>query len=227
MLMELYRKAGNETDKTWKNAQNKYTHNKWTKEQNPILNWTLGNSDRTTRKPSSPKQASHKKSLPKQTPLNQATHKHTTNKKNAPRKNKANTPNAIVNAILINCGFVDPKSLRMRKAANKTLQIIQNRANTPNAIVNAILVNCGFIDPKSQRMKKAAKKTSRIIQLKQKNKGQHNTSRTQTQNTTNTTNTNKKIRKHTDNEAGSTVQHGKIITSERHNKRRKKNHNTK
>jgi len=227
MLMELYRKAGNETDKTWKNAQNKYTHNKWTKEQNPILNWTLGNSDRTTRKPRTPKQASHKKSLPKQTPLNQATHKHTTNKKNAPRKNKANTPNAIVNAILINCGFMDPKSPRMRKAANKTLQIIQKKANTPNAIVNAILVNCGFIDPKSQRMRKAAKKTSRIIQLKQKNKGQHNTSRTQTQNTTNTTNTNKKIRKHTDNEAGSTVQHGKIITSERHNKRRKKNHNTK
>jgi hypothetical protein len=68
-------------------------------------------------------------------------------------------------------------------------------------------------------MRKAAEKTIRIIQMKEKNKVQHDTSRTQTQNTTNT-NTN--IRKHIDNEAGSAVQHEKVITCERHNKRRKK-----
>jgi hypothetical protein len=59
ILLELYRKAANETKKKWKTTQNKQTHNIWTKEQNPILTWTLGNSNRTTenqhRKPRTPK----------------------------------------------------------------------------------------------------------------------------------------------------------------------------
>ena len=146
ILLELYRNVTNEKKTNWNNTQNSHTHNIWTKEQNSILKWTLGNNKRTIenqqRLPRTPKQTSQKKSSFKQTPLNQATHKHATKKKNTPQRNKIKTPNDIVNEII----------QKMKNAAQKTLQRTQKMRQTAQKT-------------KSQRMKKAAEKTLRTIQM--------------------------------------------------------------